>query len=92
MIVDIPRLIVRDAPADAGADAVKSRREVWFRETDAVAAMVYDRARMAAGQEVAGPVVIESLESTILVPPGWKARMNDDGFVVMTRTESLQKG
>ena len=29
--------------------------------------------------------MIESLESTILVPPGWQARMNDDGFVLLTR-------
>ncbi|HLH92238.1 MAG TPA: hydantoinase/oxoprolinase family protein [Xanthobacteraceae bacterium] len=82
----IPRLIVRDTPADAGADAVKSRREVWFRETGAVNAMVYDRERMAAGMQVTGPAVIESLESTILVPPGWLATMNEDGFVVMTRS------
>jgi N-methylhydantoinase A/oxoprolinase/acetone carboxylase beta subunit len=31
-----------------------------------------------------GPVVIESLDSTILVPPGWKAEMNADGCVVLT--------
>ena len=37
------------------------------------------------GSRRAGPVVIESLESTILVPPGWQARMNDDGFVLLTR-------
>jgi N-methylhydantoinase A len=82
----IPRLIVRDTPAAAGSDAVKSRREVWFRETGAVEASVYDRSRMAAGMEVVGPAVIESLESTILVPPAWKAQMNEDGFVVMARS------
>ena len=80
----IPRLIVRDAPAAAGSDAMKSRREVWFRDAGAVDATVYDRARMPAGLAVAGPAVIESLESTILVPPQWSARMNEDGFVVMT--------
>ena len=30
--------------------------------------------------------IIESLESTILVPPGWQARMTDDGFVVLARS------
>ena len=35
--------------------------------------------------EVPGPAVIESLESTILVPPGWQAKMNEDGFVLLTR-------
>jgi N-methylhydantoinase A len=82
----IPRLIVRDARAAAGSDATKSRREVWFRDTGAVHATVYDRARMAAGFTIAGPAVIESLESTILVPPGWLATMDADGFVEMARS------
>jgi N-methylhydantoinase A len=58
---------------------------VWFRETGAIDATIYDRRRMPAGLEVKGPSVIESLESTILVPPGWRARMNEDGFVVLQR-------
>ena len=81
----IAPLAIRDAPAQPGSDAVKSKRELWFRETGAAEAAVYDRKRMHAGQEVAGPIVIESLDSTILVPPLWRARMSEDGFVVLTR-------
>ena len=84
-IGSIPALTIRDMPAPAGSEAVKSRRELWFRATGAVEAAVYDRARLAAGQHVPGPAVIESLESTILVPPAWQARMNDDGFVLLVR-------
>ena len=58
----IPPLVVRDTPALTGTDAVKSERQLWFRETGAVNAMVYDRRRMPPGLEVAGPIVIESLE------------------------------
>jgi N-methylhydantoinase A len=82
----IPALTIQDATAPAGCDAVKSRRRMWFRETGSADATVFDRARMAAGQRVTGPAVIESLESTILVPPGWEAKMNDEGFVLLTRT------
>jgi N-methylhydantoinase A len=81
----IPPLVIRDVPAAGGAAALKSRRKAWFRETGLVDAAIYDRRHMASGLEVAGPAVIESLESTILVPPGWSARVNDDGFVLMTR-------
>ena len=84
-IGSIPALTIRDTPAAGGSEAVKSRRELWFRSTGAVEAMVYDRPRLAAGQHVPGPAVIESLESTILVPPAWQARMNQDGFVLLTR-------
>ena len=34
---------------------------------------VYDRRRMPAGLVAPGPAIIESLESTILVPPDWQA-------------------
>ena len=81
----IPPLTIRQEPAAAGTDAVKTRRTVWFRATGAVEAVVLDRSRMPAGSSVEGPAVIESLESTILVPPGWQARMNEDGFVVLAR-------
>jgi N-methylhydantoinase A len=81
----IPPLVVRDIPARAGTDAVKCKRQLWFRETGAFDAKIYDRRLMPSALEAEGPSVIESLESTILVPPGWKAKMNDDGFVILTR-------
>jgi len=80
-------LAIRDKPAPAGTDAVKSKRPLWFRATGIVDAIVYDRRRMPAGPATPGPAVIESLESTILVPPGWQAGMNEDGFVHLTRRQ-----
>jgi len=81
----IPPLSIRDRPSPAGSGATKGRRALWFRATGEIDAEVFDRARMAAGLAAKGPAVIESLESTILVPPGWQARMDDDGFVVLKR-------
>jgi N-methylhydantoinase A len=81
----IPPLLVRDRTASPGTDAIKSKRQLWFRDAGTVEAVIYDRNRMPSGLELAGPVVIESFESTILVPPGWRATMNEDGFVLLTR-------
>jgi N-methylhydantoinase A len=86
-----PPLLIRDQVAAARTGAVKSRRQVWFRETGKVEAAIYDRRWMPAGLAAPGPVVIESLESTILVPPGWQAKMNDDGFVLLTRLQDGTK-
>jgi N-methylhydantoinase A len=83
----IPPLVIRDRPAVAEADAVKSKRQLWFHETGAIDAEIYDRRRMPSSMEVASPAVIESLESTILVPPGWQAKMNEDGFVLLTQPQ-----
>jgi N-methylhydantoinase A len=81
----IPQIGVRETPAPAGTDPLKGRREAWFRGHGAVTAAVYARARMPAGVVIAGPAVIEALESTILVPPAWQAEMDHDGFVFLRR-------
>ncbi len=87
-IGEIPPLTICDKPPASARDAVKAKRPVWFRAAGAVEATVYDRSRLPAGWQAPGPLVIESLESTILVPPGWQAKMNADGFVLLTRLES----
>ena len=81
----IPPLMIRDIPADVGTEAIKSRRQIWFHETGEVNAPVYARSRMPLGLKMAGPAVIESLESTILVPPRWQANVAENGFVLLTR-------
>jgi N-methylhydantoinase A len=84
-------LAIRDSVARAGTDAVKTKRQLWFRDSGVTDATIYDRKRMPAGFAVAGPAVIESLESTILVPPGWQAEMNADGFVLLTRRQQGER-
>ena len=81
----IPPLTIRQQPAAAGTPSAKPARDVWFRSTGAVAAEVHDRSRLAEGTIIAGPAVIESLESTVLIRPGWQARMDGDGFILMAR-------
>ena len=83
----IPPLTIRQQPAAAGTPSAKPPREVWFRSTGAITAEVHDRARMAAGAVVHGPAIVESLESTILIPPGWQARMDSDGYILMARAK-----
>jgi N-methylhydantoinase A len=86
----LPELVIRDQPAPSGTDAIKSRRQVWFRAAGSVDAAVYDRRRMPAGFQAPGPAVIEALDSTVLVPPGWQARMNEDGFVLLTHQRGAE--
>ena len=83
----IAPLKVCEMSARAGEHAVKCGRQLWFRETGAVNGTVYDRKRMPSGLEIAGPAVIESLDSTVLVPPAWKAKMDSEGFVLLTRPQ-----
>lgn len=84
----IPPLALKQETAKSDTNPVKGRRNVWFRATGNVEATILDRAHMPAGYATNGPAVIESLESTILVPPGWSARMDGDGYVWLTRTKT----
>ena len=88
----IPPLALNQETAKSETDPVKARRSVWFRATGTVEAAILDRARMPAGFVAAGPAVIESLESTILLPPGWTARMDDGGYVWLTRSATHTTG
>jgi N-methylhydantoinase A len=54
-------------------------RPVWFDGEAAMDTPIYDRAQLAAGQELTGPVVIEQLDATTLLAPGDQARIDDFG-------------
>jgi N-methylhydantoinase A len=88
----IPPLRIRQETAAEKGDARKGQRRMWFRSTGEVEVQVWDRARMAAQSGVAGPAVIESLESTILVPPAWLATMDRDGFVNLGQAKAQAPG
>lgn len=77
----IPPLAIRQTPAEDGEDPVKGRRDMHGCGD----AQVLDREKMPAEFTIAGPAMIESLESTIRVPPGWRATMSGDGFIHIVR-------
>lgn len=65
--------------------SLKGRRKAWFRSTGYVECEIHDRGRIAHESAVSGPAVIESFDSTIVVPPAWNARVTKEGFVRMGR-------
>ena len=46
---------------------------------------VYDRGALAVGQKIAGPAIIEERETTIVLPPGWDAVVNELSCIVATQ-------
>ena len=68
----------RDRAAGPASDAKIGEREVYFdRASGMTLAPVYDRALLAPGHEVAGPAVVEQLDSTTVVYPGQRAVVDD---------------
>jgi N-methylhydantoinase A len=69
------------APRAAGP---RSRRSVHFAGL-AEPVPVYDRPALALGQVVSGPALIEERETTIVILPGWRARVDETGCIMATR-------
>ncbi|MCY3833115.1 MAG: hydantoinase/oxoprolinase family protein [Chloroflexi bacterium] len=60
--------------------ACKGERLAYFVElSDFVTTPVYDRYRLGAGMQFCGPAIVEERESTIVVPPGMRARVDAYG-------------
>jgi N-methylhydantoinase A/oxoprolinase/acetone carboxylase beta subunit len=38
--------------------------------------------------EVPGPLIIEELDTTVVVPPGWMTRIDEHGFITLTKEAS----
>jgi N-methylhydantoinase A len=70
---------------EPGKGAVAAEeREARFGE-QAVSVPVYDRAALGAGDELEGPAIVELAEATCVLRPGWRARVDEAGTMVLTR-------
>ncbi len=67
-------------------EALTGRRKVYFEEMDGRAdCPIYDRYALSAGVEVPGPAIIEERDSTTVVHPGYAARVDDYGNLLISR-------
>jgi N-methylhydantoinase A len=63
--------VIEQTPPPAGPAAPRQTRPVWFDETgDYADTPIYARGRLAVGTQIAGPAVLEQVDTTVLVPPG----------------------
>jgi N-methylhydantoinase A len=79
----LPDLALRQATDPARARL--RHRSVWFVATGFVDTPVLWRDGLAIGRVINGPAVIEALDSTIVIPPGWRALVDDLGYLRVTR-------
>jgi N-methylhydantoinase A len=60
-------------------------REVHFKETGRVGCEVIGRDALGPGGERPGPLIVEAMDTTVVVPPGWRIQADGRGFLVMER-------
>ncbi|MDZ7840400.1 MAG: hydantoinase/oxoprolinase family protein [Gammaproteobacteria bacterium] len=84
---DFERIRLADLDAGRKPQAV-GEREVWFEEAlGYVTTAIYHREALAREARIAGPAVVEQLDTTIVIPPGAAANVERSGILVI-REES----
>lgn len=64
---------------------VRTRRPLYYKGAW-VEASVYDRASLGEGAKITGPAVVEQPETTTVILPGWAARVDEQGNLIIERT------
>jgi N-methylhydantoinase A len=77
----LPRPSLRPtAPASGSVgDARVGARPAHFAPTGFVSTAIYERARLPIGARVAGPAIVEQVDTTTVIPPGYAARVDPAG-------------
>ena len=72
---------------DAGA-ARRAVRRVYFAESNGfVDCSMYDRYRLAAGSLIEGPAIVEEMDSTTVIHPGYRAQVDRYGNLLIGAAE-----
>ena len=84
----LPELKIRQRFKTEPTIGIKKRtREVWFEKSGKISTSIFDREAIQLGTTIKGPVIIESLDSTLVVPPDWTACMDPNGFILLSLNE-----
>ena len=66
------------------AVALLGQRPVYFDDAGGfVPCDIYHRAKLAPGSTINGPAILENVDSTVVIDPGWQARIDDYGNCIM---------
>jgi N-methylhydantoinase A len=79
-------VVARDSTPDLGSSTgePKSKRIARFAGKD-VETPVYARRDLARDQTVSGPAIIEERETTIIILPGWRAKVDRTGCIMASK-------
>jgi N-methylhydantoinase A len=80
-VLDIPALEIEAGDGDPSAAKLRDH-EVWV-DGGFQPAVIYDRARLRAGDRIPGPAVVVEMDSTTLVLPGCEAVVDRFGVILI---------
>jgi len=69
-------------PAGPKPSRPADTRTVWFQGRG-VETPIYERSRLVKDQVIGGPAIVEQLDSTIVIPPGFQAAVDASGTIII---------
>ena len=84
--INKPRLRQIEAYDSPLSAAQKAFRSVYFTECEGyVECSIYDRYRLAAGVVLKGPAIVEEIDATTVVHPGYQTLVDGFGNLILTK-------
>ena len=84
-VIPKPRLQKVRRGGVASTDAAKQSRPVYFAEAGGrVDCPIYDRYLLGSADEIEGPAIIEEVDSTTVIHPGYRAVVDDYGNLFLS--------
>ena len=84
--INKPQLRQIDAGDSSLSAAKKAVRSVYFAECEGyVECPIYDRYRLSAGVELEGPTIVEEIDATTVIHPGYQALVDKFGNLILTK-------
>ena len=83
---DVGSVAMPRRPGGLGSveQAILNQRQVFFDQLKGfVSCNIYSRDQLAPGAAIAGPAILEGMDSTVVVNPGWRAVVDDYGDCVI---------
>jgi N-methylhydantoinase A len=82
-----PLDVSRSAPA-AGVAPERPPRKAHFAETGVVDCSVVAREALTTGTARPGPLIVESADTTVVVPPSWRLSVEPGGLIALERAHA----
>ena len=73
-----------DTGTQAGRQALKNHRQVWFQPDAPIDTAIYARDLLCAGDVLPGPAIVEAPDSTVLIGIGSRAVVDEVGNIIIT--------
>jgi len=87
----LPKRVAATAASTASGDArdaIAGDRRVYFRGSGAATVPTYLRTRLIPGMTFAGPAIVDQDDTTVLVTPGFRARVDHAHNILLERSHA----